>query len=61
MGLVAGTDGVKGHTSLDTVSANQNFIIDYFGRSVVLFRDDEGFMRELKILLERDLPEEIKL
>ena len=61
MGLVTG-DGVKGDiANLEIVSANQSFINDYFGRSVVLFRDDEGFMRELNALLERDLPEEVRL
>ena len=57
MNLITGAEGPK----IETDAANWSFVNDYFGRSVVLFRDDEGFMRELKSLLEQDLPEEVRL
>ena len=42
-------------------ASSTNFVQDYFSRSVLLFRDDENFMRELVHLVETDLSEEVKL
>ena len=36
------------------------FVDEYFGRSVVLFRDDSGFMNQMRSLFEEDLPLEVK-
>ena len=46
------------NSSLNSSSAE--FVEEYFGRSVVLFRDDKGFMHQMKALIEEDFPSEVK-
>ena len=40
----------------DGTSGGDHFVDEYFGRSVLLFRDDSGFMTHLKALISEDLP-----
>ena len=42
-------------------ASSMTFVQEYFGRSVLLFRDDDNFMRELVHLVETDLAEDVKL
>ena len=40
----------------DDGAGSDHFVDEYFGRSVLLFRDDSGFMTHLKALIGEDLP-----
>lgn len=58
MGLVSTDNKEK---SLEEMENSNEFVTEYFGRSVLLFRDDTGFMQHLGKLLESELPTKIKL